>query len=174
MSMIVTALALAIIHAQPWPPVDFSAVRVDGRSARAVVVAESGGTTNTYTIVEDRRRDGTHWLIERRGLDGRTDKADAGGCPAVYGLALRLERMPWPRAEIRSPAATAPDLFIPPPLNLGPTHSRFAFWARGWVENDIPAEMTLTHAGEGPIADWVRTAEEELVDCWKEGEPSAD
>lgn len=150
-------------------------IRHGGLAPAAIVVAQKGATAEALAIYETRRRgEAPDWVVRRTRGGAEPEIASSLSCPQIYQLVLALERLPIPSPEIRGPAADAPAEFSPPPPNLGPLHTRYGFWSRGWTSAHEPVELSLVHLGSGPLSGWMAEAETLLRDCWTAAIPDGE
>lgn len=145
--------------------------RQSGLQPSAIVLASREGTMNALTIYEmpAQRDESPVWIIRRTESTGELASADIASsrsCPQIYQLILALERLPVPHPEIRGARAAAPAGFSPPPPDMGPLHTHYGFWSRGWTSDSQPIEVSLVHLGAGPLTRWMTEAEAVLRDCW--------
>ena len=146
------------------------AIRHSGLQPSAIVLAHRGGTMNALAIYEmPVQQDETPvWVMRRTYSTEASASAEivsSRSCPQIYQLVLALERLPVPRPEIRGARATAPTGFSPAPPAMGPLHTHYGYWSRGWTSNSEPVELSLMHLGSGPLTPWMTEAEALLQDC---------
>lgn len=147
------------------------ATRHNGLQPSAIVLARRGAAMNSLAIYEMplQRDDAPVWVIRRADTTGEAVSAEIASsrsCPQIYQLVLALERLPVPRPEIRGARAAAPAGFSPAPPDIGPLHTHYGFWSRGWTSSSEPVELSLVHLGSGPLMHWMTEAEALLQNCW--------
>lgn len=178
MSLATSLSLLALIAQIAHPPVapsqlfaEFRQIKVDGVPPSAVVMVSSGASISTLSFHEKRENGRVVWLVRRMGYpeSGQAQIASSDICPQLYGQLLSLERLPVSQMQIRGAQSSAPDGFVPEPPNLGPLHTSYLLWSRGWTSGQEPVEMTFSHLGSGPLAGWFSDAEAELQPCWRQG-----
>jgi hypothetical protein len=150
-------------------------IRHEGFGPAAIVVAHKGASVEALAIYETSRGpEAPDWIVRRTRAGNEPEIASSRSCPQIYRLVLTLERLPIPSPEIRGPAADAPTGYSPPPPNLGPLHTRYEFWSRGWTPAHEPVELSLVHLGSGPVSTWMAEAETLLRDCWTAAVPDGE
>jgi len=149
---------------------EFRQIRIDGVPPSAVVMVSSGTSVSTLSFHEKRESGRVVWLVRRvdSPQSGRAQIASSDTCPQLYSQVLSLERLPVSQKEIRGAQSSAPDGFVPEPPSLGPLHTSYLLWSRGWTSGQEPVEMSLSHLGSGPLAGWFSDAEVELQRCWRQ------
>lgn len=145
--------------------------RYDGLQPSAIVLAHRGGALNALAIYEmPVQPDETPvWVIRRSDSAEEAVAAEivsSRSCPQIYQLVLALERLPVPHPEIRGARAASPAGFSPAPPDMGPLHTRYGFWSRGWTSGSEPVELSVVHLGSGPLVKWMTEAEALLQSCW--------
>jgi len=145
-------------------------LRFEGLQPRAAVMANEDSKTSIWAFYENSPDGGPALWIARRETSSagelRTEIARSDICPQIYAQALALERLPIPGPEVRGPRSASPPEFVTQPPNLGPLHTSYTLWAKGWTSGLEPVELTVFHLGSGPIADWTAKAEADLDLCW--------
>lgn len=146
-------------------------LRVAGAAPKAVLISTTGEESySAISFYEDRPPEptGSTWIIrlEFNADDGSKVVTVRGeDCPAIFDTVLAIERLSLPPIDMRSAGSGSPVGYRPSPPALGPSHTSYALWGRGWATDGSPFEATFSSLGAGPLAEVFMAAEDTLRAC---------